>query len=141
MSRTSFHARLCLAAVAAAVLLGSPAAHAAKLRQQNLTRLITDAEQIVAGKVTRVTDGVTDRGLPYTEITIAVADSARGELRGGKPYTFRQFGLLEPRKMPNGRVPRPAPGCRPRPGSRRASSPCSTAASPTSSTTAACSKA
>jgi hypothetical protein len=104
LSRTSFHARLCLAAVAAAVLLGSPAAHAAKLRQQNLTRLITDAEQIVAGKVTRVTDGVTDRGLPYTEITIAVADSARGELRGGKPYTFRQFGLLEPRKMPNGRV-------------------------------------
>ena len=104
MSRTSFHARLCLAAVAAAVLLGSPAAHAAKLRQQNLTRLITDAEQIVAGKVTRVTDGVTDRGLPYTEITIAVADSAKGELRGGKPYTFRQFGLLEPRKMPNGRV-------------------------------------
>ena len=104
MSRTSFHARLCLAAVAAAVLLGPPAAHAAKLRQQNLTRLITDAEQIVAGKVTRVTDGVTDRGLPYTEITIAVADSARGELRGGKPYTFRQFGLLEPRKMPNGRM-------------------------------------
>jgi len=51
-----------------------------------------------------VTDGVSARGLPYTEITIAVADSAKGELRGGKPYTFRQFGLLEPRKMPNGRV-------------------------------------
>jgi len=102
--RSSCHSRLCLAAVAAAVVLGAPAAHAAKLKQQNLTRLIADAQQIVAGKVTRVADGVSPRGLPYTEITIAVADSAKGELRGGKPYTFRQFGLLEPRKMPNGRV-------------------------------------
>ena len=104
MSSSSFHARLCLALVAAAVALGAPAAHAAKLKPQNLTRLIADADQIVAGKVTRVTDGVSERGLPYTEITIAVADSAKGELRGGKRYTFRQFGLLEPRKMPNGRV-------------------------------------
>ena len=94
MSRSSFHSRLCLAIVAAAVALGAPAAHAAKLKQQNLTRLIADAQQIVAGKVTRVADGVSDRGMPYTEITIAVADSAKGELRGGKPYTFRQFGLL-----------------------------------------------
>jgi len=85
-------------------LLGTPAAHAAKLKPQNLTRLIADADQIVAGKVTRVADGVSERGLPYTEITIAVADSAKGELRGGKRYTFRQFGLLEPRKMPNGRT-------------------------------------
>ncbi len=104
MSRSSFHSRLCLAVLAAAVVLGAPAAHAAKLKQQNLTRLIADADQIVAGKVTRVADGVSERGLPYTEVTIAVADSAKGELRGGKSYTFRQFGLLEPRKMPNGRV-------------------------------------
>jgi hypothetical protein len=88
----------------AAALLGAPAAHAVKLKQQNLTRLIADADKIMAGKVTRVADGVSDRGLPYTEITIAVADSVRGELRGGKSYTFRQFGLLEPRKMPNGRT-------------------------------------
>ena len=104
MPCSSFHSRACLAVLVAAVALGAPVAHAAKLKQQNLTRLIADAEQIVAGKVTRVTDGVTARGLPYTEITLAVADSAKGELRGGKPYTFRQFGLLEPRKMPNGRV-------------------------------------
>jgi len=104
VSRSSFHSRLCLAVVAAALALGAPAAYAAKLKQQNLTRLIADAEKIVAGKVTRVTDGVSARGLPYTEVTIAVADSARGELRGGKRYTFRQFGLLEPRRMPDGRV-------------------------------------
>jgi hypothetical protein len=98
------HARLCLALFAAAALLGAPAADAAKLKPQNLTRLIADADQIVAGKVTRVVDGVSPTGLPYTEVTIAVADSAKGELRGGKPYTFRQFGLLEPRKMPDGRI-------------------------------------
>jgi hypothetical protein len=104
VSNRSFHSRLCLAVVATAVALGAPAAHAAKLKPQNLTRLIADADQIVAGKVTSVTDGVSERGLPYTEVTIAVANSARGELRGGKPYTFRQFGLLEPRKMPDGRM-------------------------------------
>jgi hypothetical protein len=102
--RTPFSSRLCVAVLAAAALLGTPAANAVKLKQQNLTQLITDADQIVAGKVTRVTDGVSPSGLPYTEITIAVADSAKGELRGGKRYTFRQFGLLEPRRMPNGRV-------------------------------------
>jgi hypothetical protein len=102
--RTPFSSRLCVAVLAAVALLGTPAAHAVKLKQQNLTQLITDADQIVAGKVLRVTDGLTPSGLPYTEITIAVADSAKGELRGGKRYTFRQFGLLEPRRMPNGRV-------------------------------------
>jgi hypothetical protein len=30
-----------------------------------------------------LTDGVSASGPPYTEITIAVADIARGELRGG----------------------------------------------------------
>jgi hypothetical protein len=101
---TPLSTRLCLAAVAAAALCGAPTAEAAKLRPQNLTRLITDADQIVAGKVTHVADGVSERGLPYTEITISVADSVRGELRGGKKYTFRQFGLLKPRRMPDGRV-------------------------------------
>ncbi len=89
MPRTPFSSRLCVAVLAAAALLGTPAANAVKLKQQNLTQLITDADQIVAGKVTRVTDGVSPSGLP---------------LRGGKRYTFRQFGLLEPRRMPNGRV-------------------------------------
>ena len=93
-----------VALAAALALLGGPAAHAMKLKPQNLTQLITDSQSIVAGKVTRVTDGVTPNGMPYTEITISVTDSAKGELRGGAKYTFRQFGLLEPRKMPNGRT-------------------------------------
>lgn len=88
----------------ALALLPAVAVQAAKLKQQNLTQLIADAQMIVAGKVVRVTDGVTPQGLPYTEITLSVQDSARGTLRGGANYKFRQFGLVAPRKMPNGKM-------------------------------------
>ncbi len=88
----------------ALALLPAVAVQAAKLKQQNLTQLIADAQMIVAGKVVRVTDGVTPQGLPYTEITLAVQDSAKGTLRGGASYKFRQFGLVAPRKMPNGKM-------------------------------------
>ena len=88
----------------ALALLPAVAVQAAKLKQQNLTQLIADAQMIVAGKVVRVADGVTPKGLPYTEITLSVQDSARGSLRGGASYKFRQFGLVAPRKMPDGRM-------------------------------------
>jgi hypothetical protein len=90
-----------LLATALALLPAVPA-QAAKLRSQNLTQLITDAQMIVAGRVLSVTDGVTPTGLPYTEITLSVNDSAKGELRGGAKYKFRQFGLVAPRKLPDG---------------------------------------
>ena len=45
-----------VALAAALALLGGPAAHAMKLKQQNLTQLIADSQSIVAGKVTQVTD-------------------------------------------------------------------------------------
>jgi hypothetical protein len=85
-------------------LLPAVAEQAVALRPQNLTQLITDAQLIVAGKVVRVADGVTPKGLPYTEISLAVQHSVRGSLRGGATYRFRQFGLVAPRKMPNGRM-------------------------------------
>jgi hypothetical protein len=96
--------RLSTALAATLALLGGPVAHAMKLKPQNLTQLISDSQSIIAGKVTRVTDGIAPNGMPYTEITISVSDSAKGELRGGANYTFRQFGLLEPRKLPNGKT-------------------------------------
>jgi hypothetical protein len=96
--------RLPVALAAALALLGGPAAHAMKLKSQNLTQLIADSQSIIAGKVTSVTDGVAANGMPYTEITISVSDSAKGELRGGASYTFRQFGLREPRKLSNGKT-------------------------------------
>lgn len=97
-------ARLCLVVFAAGALLGAPDSSAARPEPHNLTRLIAESDQIVAGTVTRVVDGVGAGGLPYTEVTIAVTESVKGELRVGKHHAFRQFGLLEPRKMPDGRV-------------------------------------
>lgn len=87
----------------AVMLVLSPAAHATKLKQQNLTQLIGQAESIVAGTVRSVSDGLNPNGVPYTEVTIAVGTSAKGKLKAGEDYTFRQFGLLEPRTFPNGR--------------------------------------
>jgi hypothetical protein len=74
------------------------------LKKQNLTRLIAESQSIISGTVSRMTDGVTESGLPYTEVTISVSDVAKGKVRGGSEYTFRQFGLLKPRRMPNGKT-------------------------------------
>jgi hypothetical protein len=90
--------------VTALALLPAAAEQAAPLKQQNLAQLITDAQMIVGGKVVRVADGVSPKGLPYTEITLAVQYSLKGTLRGGASYRFRQFGLVAPRKMPDGRM-------------------------------------
>jgi hypothetical protein len=64
--------------------------------------LITHSGTILAGKVERVTDGFDTRGLPYTEVTLKVSDTIRGQK--AETYTFRQFGLDKPRKLPDGRT-------------------------------------
>jgi len=103
-------------AVAMLSLAIAPAATAAKLVNRNLTQLIADSETIIAGTVTAVTDGIDQNGVPFTEVTIAVASAAKGAIKGAArraprgtadeapAYTFRQFGLLEPRVMDNGRT-------------------------------------
>ena len=90
-------------AALATMLVFAPAAQATKLKQQNLTQLISQAESIVAGTVRSVADGIDPNGVPYTEVTIAVGTIAKGKVKGGEDYTFRQFGLLEPRTFPDGR--------------------------------------
>lgn len=86
-------------ALALAVCL-VPAAQA-EVRKQNLVQLVAQSQSIVAGTVVNVTDGVDDRGIPFTEVTIAVGNSPKGNINMGD-YTFRQFGLLKPRTLPNG---------------------------------------
>jgi hypothetical protein len=71
---------------------------------QNLTRLVGDAELIVVAQVMRVTDGLTPQGEPYTEVTLGIDECQKGGLKGGARHTFRQFGLVAPRKMPDGRM-------------------------------------
>ncbi|MCH1931017.1 hypothetical protein L9G16_12560 [Shewanella sp. A25] len=76
---------------------------AMKLQSYNLQKLTSDSQSIITGEVIKMTDGF-DNNRPYTEITIAVADDAKGKLKKDSTYTFRQFGLIKPRAMGNGKV-------------------------------------
>jgi hypothetical protein len=71
-------------------------------RESNLVELVGKSELILRGTVKSVTDGIDDQGVPYTEVTLHVAEAIRGDV--GTEYTFRQFGLLKPRSMGNGLV-------------------------------------
>jgi hypothetical protein len=67
--------------------------------RQNLADLIVQSERILTATVGDVSDGFTEQGVPYTEIELQVSESLKGGTTG--EYTFRQFGLLKPRKMAN----------------------------------------
>jgi hypothetical protein len=69
-------------------------------RQATIVDLLNHAELIIHGRVINLTDGIDQRGIPYTEVTIRVAETIKGQASGD--YTFRQFGLLKPRKMDSG---------------------------------------
>jgi hypothetical protein len=82
--------------------LASVSSHATTVQPMSIVDLLDHAQTIVAGQVTKVNDGFDAKGVPYTEVTLKVSDTIRGQK--SQTYTFRQFGLAEPRTMPNGRV-------------------------------------
>ena len=90
-----------LLAFIAVMAMGLNVAHAKNIKKQNLLELMTHTEAILVGTVSDKTDGF-HMGLPYTEITLEVGSSIKGD--HGSKYTFRQFGLIEPREMDNGKV-------------------------------------
>jgi len=74
----------------------------------NIVELLQQSSDIVVGHVASVTDGIDERGIPYTEVTLRIEESIRG-YRSGE-YRFRQFGLLTPRLTAGGtRKMMPAP--------------------------------
>jgi hypothetical protein len=93
---------VCLGAALLAGGFAAGPALATQLVQKNLTRLIAGADVIVSGRVKSVTDGI-DNGVPYTEVTISVASSAKKKLAPRSDFKFRQFGLLNARKLPSGK--------------------------------------
>ena len=101
--------RAWLGALACALaILGASDADAMSLRATNIVDLIKQSEAIVVGRITSVTDGIDARGIPYTEVTVQISETIRGDLSG--TYTFRQFGLLKPRLTADGkRKMMPAP--------------------------------
>ena len=85
----------------AALLVAVGSAHAMTLTgDANIVDLLQQSNDIVVGKVANVTDGIDQRGVPYTEVTLRVSESIRGGISG--TYTFRQFGLVAPRLTPDG---------------------------------------
>jgi len=90
----------------ACTAVAAPTAFAASARHANLVDLMAGAEAIVVGEVRSVSDGFDANGLPYTEVTLRVADQIRGRKTSDEAdtFTFRQFGLLAPRTMPDGRI-------------------------------------
>ena len=86
---------------------------AMSLEQLNLVDLLPRPTPIVTGKVTEITEGVDENGLPYTGVTVAISNTIRGTESGS--YTFRQFGLQTPRLSADGtKMLMPAPESFPR---------------------------
>ena len=85
----------------ALMALSMNVAYAKNVKKQNLVELMTHTDSILIGTVSNKTDGFF-QGLPYTEITMDVGQSLKGN--HGSSYTFRQFGLIEPKSMGDGRV-------------------------------------
>jgi hypothetical protein len=75
---------------------------ASSVLRQNIVDLLSLSETIIKGTVVSVTDGLDANNVPYTEVTIDVEENFGGDRVG--LYTFRQFGLLAPRQMPDGRT-------------------------------------
>src|SRR5262249_48888898 len=73
----------------------------------NLVDLIRMSQTIVSGSVVSVTDGIDEKGIPYTQVTLNIDETFKGRQSG--EYTFRQFGLTAPRSMGNGLKMMPAP--------------------------------
>jgi hypothetical protein len=83
------------------LLFAATIANATTSRHEvNVVDLVANSALILRGTVTEVTDGIDSRGIPYTEVTLHVANAIRGQV--SSDYTFRQFGLLKPRDMGNG---------------------------------------
>src|SRR5262245_7199104 len=92
----------------ALAFLAAADARAMTLRATNIVDLLRESDAIVLGRVASVTDGIDERGVPYTEVTFEIDESLRGTLSG--TYKFRQFGLLNPRLTADGqRKMMPAP--------------------------------
>ncbi|MGR5238285.1 hypothetical protein [Vibrio alfacsensis] len=92
-----------MVALLSALMLLAPISQAAKLIPQNLKQLISESESILSGQVQNVSDGISEQGIPYTEVTIKVSSAAKGMHAKGSNYTFRQFGLTQPLTLPDGK--------------------------------------
>jgi hypothetical protein len=83
-------------------VVGVMSVDATKVLKRNIADLVSLGDQIIVGKVVQVTDGIDDQNVPYTEVTVEVRETPKGTASG--TYTFRQWGLIKPRDMGNGKT-------------------------------------
>ncbi len=100
MTRRTRRSMVSVVALFALAVTVAPAFSSSVLHR-NVVDLIELSERIIVGEVLDVSDGF-DNNVPYTQVTVRVDESIRGA--NGGTYTFRQFGLIEPRPMANGQV-------------------------------------
>ena len=81
--------------------LAAPPSLALSAKPVNVADMVRQADQIVSGTVAAVDQGFDQRGLPYTEVQVKVAESIRGI--ASATLTFRQFGLQTAMPAANGR--------------------------------------
>ncbi len=86
-----------------AAILVPPMVHAVGSNRGNLIDLVKSSRDIVVGEVESVRDGVDDKRVPYTEITLRLRENIRGDNHGETVF-FRQYGLQEPRKTATGNL-------------------------------------
>ena len=81
MSQRKMHrlAGALLAVLSLTVL--STASNATSVQQMSVVDLLNHSQDIVAGKVDKVSDGFDAKGVPYTEVTLKVTDMIRGANR------------------------------------------------------------
>lgn len=84
------------------VVIGVTYVHSTTVKKTNVAKLINLSDFILVGKVVSVTDGFDGNNLPFTEVTVEVSEAVRGNVSVN--YTFRQFGLLAPRDLGNGKT-------------------------------------
>jgi hypothetical protein len=99
MHRSFLHHRL---GVLLAACLLPAAALASTVAPNNIVHLLEGAQDIVVGSVIDVHDGIDARGVPYTEVLLDVGETVRGA--NAEAVVFRQFGLLQPRKLASGKT-------------------------------------
>jgi hypothetical protein len=75
---------------------------ATSVQKMTVADLVNYGDKIIVGRVVAITDGFDASNLPYTDVTVAVRESLKGNASGN--YTFRQFGLTQPRDMGNGKT-------------------------------------
>ena len=83
------------------IVLGAVAANSTSVKKMSVADLTGLGARIVVGDVVSISDGFDSNNLPYTDVTVNVYNSIKGGNVNGY-YTFRQFGLAEPRDMGDG---------------------------------------